>query len=134
MVFCVYVAGRGRVRHHDRIVELEAGTGILIEAHGPYDRVSQDATRCMNLRFSRELLPLPTTEITEACARSMNPAAPAMQMLSGYLGGLFEMAEDLTVGQRLDAGQAAIDLLAMALGDVTPSVPGGDGPEGCCSA
>jgi len=130
MVFCIYKAGRGRVRQHDRLVELAAGTGILIEARRPYDRVSQTETRCMNLRFSRELLPLRTAEITEVCARSMNPAAPAMQMLSGYLGRLFEVADELTAPQRLDAGRAAIDLLAMTLRDVTPSVPGGDGPEG----
>jgi len=50
-------------------------------------------------------------------------------MLSGYLGRLFEVAEGLTGQQQLDAGRAAIDLLAMVLRDVTPSVPGGDGPE-----
>ena len=60
----------------------------------------------------------------------MDPAAPAMQMLSGYLDRLFEVADDLTAPQRLDAGRAAIDLLAMALRDVTPSVPGGDGSAG----
>jgi AraC-like DNA-binding protein len=50
-----------------------------------------------------------------------------MQMLSAYLGQLFEVADSLTAGQRLDAGRFAIDLLAMALRDVTPSVPGADG-------
>ncbi|MCH6171920.1 helix-turn-helix domain-containing protein [Pseudonocardia alaniniphila] len=130
MVFCVYMAGRGRVRQHDRLVELAVGTGILIEARRPYVRVSETETRCMNLRFCRDLLPLRTAEITEVCARSMNPAAPAMRLLCGYLGRLFEMADELTVAQRLDAGRAAIDLLAMTLRDVTPTVPGGDGPEG----
>ncbi|WP_433297007.1 helix-turn-helix domain-containing protein [Pseudonocardia sp. CA-142604] len=130
MVFCVYLAGRGRVRQHDRLVELAAGTGILVEARRPYARVSQTETRCMNLRFCRELLPLRTTEITDVCARSVNPAAPAMRLLSGYLGRLFEMADELTASQRLDAGRAAIDLLAMTLRDVAPTVPGGDGPEG----
>ena len=130
MVFCVYMDGRGRVRQHDRFVAMAAGTGILIEACRPYDRVSQTETRCMNLRFSRELLPLRSAEITEVCARSVNPAAPAMQMLSDYLSRLFEMADELTTAQRLDAGHAAIELLAMTLRDVTPTVPGGDGPEG----
>jgi transcriptional regulator GlxA family with amidase domain len=51
-----------------------------------------------------------------------------MQMLSAYLGRLFDVADGLTAPQRVDAGRAAIDLLAMALRDVTPSVPGGDGP------
>ena len=123
------MAGRGYIRQHDRFAELAAGTGVLVEARSPCERVSPTETRSLTLRFSRELLPLRTAEITEACARSMDPAAPAMQMLSGYLGRLFEVADDLTAPQRLDAGRAAIDLLAMVLRDVTPSVPGGDGPE-----
>jgi len=45
-----------------------------------------------------------------------------MQMLSGYLKQLFETADRLTADQRVDAGRAALDLLAMALRDVTPSV------------
>ena len=53
-----------------------------------------------------------------------------MQVLSGYLVGCSRSRTDLTTGQRLDAGRAAIDLLVMVLRDVTPSVPGGDGPEG----
>jgi AraC-like DNA-binding protein len=46
------------------------------------------------------------------------------------LGQLFELADDLTAPQRRDAGRSAVDLLAMALRDVTPSVPGGDGSAG----
>jgi AraC-like DNA-binding protein len=40
---------------------------------------------------------------------------------------LFEIADGLTAPQRLDAGHAAVDLLAMALRDIVPSVPRGDG-------
>ncbi|WP_433299631.1 helix-turn-helix domain-containing protein [Pseudonocardia sp. CA-142604] len=130
MLFCVYTSGQGLVRQHDRLVEMGAGTGVLAEARSRYERVTPTEVRCMNLCFSRELLPLRTVEITGACARSVGPAYPAMQMLSSYLRRLFEAADDLTGDQRLDAGQAAIDLLAMALRDVTPSVPHGDGPEG----
>ena len=130
VLFCVPLAGRGRVRQHDRFVELAAGTGVLTEARSRYERVLSTGARSLSLRFSRELLPLRTAEITEGCARSVDPAAPAMQMLSGYLGRLFEVADDLTAPQRLDAGRAAVDLLAMALRDVTPSVPGGDGSAG----
>jgi transcriptional regulator GlxA family with amidase domain len=42
---------------------------------------------------------------------------------------LVEVADELTAEQRLDAGRAAIDLLAMVLRDVTPAVPGGAGPD-----
>jgi AraC-like DNA-binding protein len=130
MVFCAQMAGECTVHQHDRFAKLAVGTGVLAEARSPSKRVSQTEARTLTLLFSRELLPLRTAEITEGCARGMDPAAPAMQMLSGYLGRLFEVADDLTASQRLDAGRAAIDLLAMALRDVTPSVPGGDGPEG----
>jgi AraC-like DNA-binding protein len=129
MLFSVYMAGQGRVRQHDRCVELAPGTGVLAETRSRYERVMSAGARSLSLLFSRELLPLRTAEITEACARSMDPASPAMQVLSGYLGRLFEVADGLTAGQRRDAGRAAIDLLAMALRDVTPSVPGGDGPD-----
>jgi AraC-like DNA-binding protein len=129
MLFCLHLAGRGRVRQHDRCVELATGTGVLAEARSRYERASSTEARCLSLLFSRELLPLRTAEIAEACARSVDTAAPAMQMLSGYLHRLFEVADGLTVAQRVDAARAAIDLLAMALRDATPSVPGGDGPE-----
>ena len=129
MLFCVQMSGQGRIRQHDRCVELAPGMGVLNEMRGRYERVTSTAARSLYLLFSRELLPLRTAEITEACTRSMDPAAPAMQMLSGYLGRLFEIADHLTAKQRLDAGHAAIDLLAMALQDVTPSVAGGTGSE-----
>jgi AraC-like DNA-binding protein len=130
MLFCINIAGaRGRVRQHDRFVELAAGTGVLAEARSRYERVSSTEARSLSLRFPRELLPLRTAEITEACARSVDPASPAMQMLSAYLDRLFKTADDLTALQRLDAGRAAVELLAMALRDVTPSVPGGDGSD-----
>jgi hypothetical protein len=88
MLFCVQIAGRARVHQHDRSAELAAGMGVLSETRSRWELVSQAATRSLTLRFSRELLPLRTAEITEACARPMVPAAPAMQMLSGYLGRL----------------------------------------------
>ncbi|MFD1519064.1 helix-turn-helix domain-containing protein [Pseudonocardia yunnanensis] len=130
LFFGVQTAGQTSHCQHDRFAELVPGSGVLTETRSPFERVSSIESRRMTLRFSRELLPLRTAEITEACARSVDPAAPAMQVLSGYLGRLFEIAEDLTASQQLDAGRAAIDLLAMVLRAITPSVPGGDGPVG----
>ena len=129
MLFCVQMAGRGCMRQHDRFAELPAGSGVLCEARSPWEGVAPTETRSLSLLFSRELLPLRTAEITNGCARSMDPAAAAMQVLSGYLDRLLDIADGLTAPQRLDAGRAAIDLLAMALRDVTPSVTGGTGPE-----
>ncbi|GAA3054673.1 helix-turn-helix domain-containing protein [Pseudonocardia yunnanensis] len=128
MLFAVQVAGRGRFSQHGRLAELGAGMGFLHEARTPFTWVSQTETRHLVLSFSRELLPLRGAEITEACGRSMDPTSPGMHILTAYLGRLFEIADGLTAPQRMDAGHAAIDLLAMALRDVVPSVAGGDGP------
>jgi AraC-like DNA-binding protein len=130
MLFAVQMTGQGHLRQRGRFAELAAGAGVLVEARSPYKWAAPTENRHLTMSFSRELLPLPAAEITDACARSMDPASPAMQMLSAYLSRLLEVADNLTAPQRLDAGHAAIDLLAMALRDVVPSVPSGDGPAG----
>jgi AraC-like DNA-binding protein len=129
MLFCVQMAGESSHHQHDRFAELAAGAGVLKETRSAYERMSSAETWSLALRFPRELLPINTIELTASCARRLDPAAPGMQMLSGYLDQLFEIAEELTEPQRLDAGRAAIDLLAMVLRDVTPSGPSGNGPE-----
>ena len=127
LLFIVHVAGATSVHQRDRLAELAVGTGVLAEARSPWEIVSPTETKCLILTFSRELLALRNAEITESCARGIDPVAPGMQMLSSYLKQLFGAADRLTSEQRLDAGQAAIDLLVMALRDVTPSMPGEDG-------
>ena len=130
ILFGIYMAGMARVRQRDRCAKVTPGSGVLVETRSAVDVLSPtDETQILMLHFPRELLPLRSAEITEACARSMDPTAPALQMLSGYLGRLFEVADDLTALQQQDAGRAAVDLLAMALRGVTPSAPGGDGPD-----
>jgi hypothetical protein len=75
------MAGQGHVRQRDRLAELAAGSGILIEARSRYERVSSTGVLSLNLRFPRELLPLGTAEITEACARSVDdPLRPQRAM------------------------------------------------------
>jgi AraC-like DNA-binding protein len=127
VTFCVHVAGRSQVRQHDRWAELAAGVGVLYEARSAWELLSCVENRSLTMHFSRELLPLRTVEITEGCARGMDPAAPAMRMVSGYLDRLFDVVDELTAQQRVDAGRAAIDLIAMALRDITPAVAGADG-------
>ena len=127
VVLAVQLAGRGHMLQRGRFAELGAGRGVLAEARSASKWVTPTKARYLTFSFCRELLPLRAAEIAEACARTMAPVAPAMQVLGAYLGRLFGIAEGLTVPQRLDAGQAAVDLLVMALRDVVPSVPGGDG-------
>jgi AraC-like DNA-binding protein len=105
--------------------DLAAGTGVVVEARSPFEWVTPTESQYLSLASSRELLPLRDAEITEACARVMDPTAPAMQVLTAYLDRLFTLAGRFPVPQRLDAGRAAIDLLTMALRDVVPLVPDG---------
>jgi AraC-like DNA-binding protein len=129
MRFCVHLAAWGYVHRQDRFVELTAAAGVLRGARSSWERVPPTETRTLTLRFSRELLPLRPVEIAAGCAPSTDSADPAIQMLADHLGRLFEVADDLTAPQRLDAGRAAIDLLATVLRDVTPSVPSEDGAD-----
>jgi AraC-like DNA-binding protein len=125
LLFIVHLAGATSVRQRDRLAGLAVGSGVLAEARSPWEIISSTQTECLLLSFSRGLLPLRSAEIAESCARGIDPVAPGMQMLSSYLKQLFGVADRLTAEQCLDAGQAAIDLLTMALRDAAPSVPGG---------
>ncbi|GAA3046397.1 hypothetical protein GCM10010464_08320 [Pseudonocardia yunnanensis] len=126
ILFCLYLGGNAHVHQHDRFAEVATFSGVMSETRSPWELVTPTGSRVLSMHFFREMLPLRTDEITEACARRVDPTTPAMQLLSGYLGRLWEVAEDLTASQRLDAGRAAIDLLAMTLRNVAPSVPGGE--------
>jgi AraC-like DNA-binding protein len=125
LLFIVHLAGATSVGQRGRLAGLAVGAGVLTEARSPWEIVSSTKTECLLLSFSRELLPLRSTEIAESCARGIDPVSPGMQILSSYLMQLFGLADRLTMDQRLDAGQAAIDLLAMALRNAPPSLPGG---------
>ena len=72
MLFCVYMASRGRVGQHDRFVEVADGTGLLAEMRSPFQRISSTDSRSLTLRFSRELLPLRTVGMTDACVPSVD--------------------------------------------------------------
>ncbi|WP_433287621.1 helix-turn-helix domain-containing protein [Pseudonocardia sp. CA-142604] len=130
ILFCLYLGGNGHVHQHDRLASLAPSSGVMSETRSPWEVVTPSRTQVLSMLFFREMLPLRASEITEACARRVDPELPGMHLLSGYLGRLWEVADDLTASQRLDAGRAAIDLLAMTMRDVAPSVPGGEGSAG----
>src|SRR5262249_29566213 len=115
LTFLVHLDGVSAVRQGGRLAGLPVGAGVLSEARRPWEIVCPTESRCLMLSFPRELLPLRSVEITESCARGIDPKAPGMQMLSSHLRQMFFLADRLTVEQRLDAGQAAIDLLTMTL-------------------
>ncbi|MFK3978793.1 helix-turn-helix domain-containing protein [Micromonospora sp. NPDC050397] len=127
MTFCVHVSGRGYVHQHGRFAELTHGSAVLYEARSPWELASPADSQSLALQFSRDLLPLRSSKITESCARELSPASPAVGILAEYLDRLDGLADDLSGDQRIDAGQAAIDLLVMALRDVAPTVSIGDG-------
>jgi AraC-like DNA-binding protein len=130
LMFCVHVAGRGHVQQHERFAQLSPGSAVLYEANSAWELVSPSESQSLTLHFSRDMIPMRTADVTEACARILPPGTPGMQLLSGYLGQLYDLVDSLTASQRLDAGQAALDLLLMALRGAVPSDLGSAGsPE-----
>jgi AraC-like DNA-binding protein len=123
LLFCVHVAGSGRLLQHGRVAELDAGVGVLYEARSAWDLNVATDVHSLLLQFPRDLLPLRSAEITDGLARSMDARSPAVQLLSGYIGQLFQLADGLSCEQRNDAGLAGIELLMMALRGATATVP-----------
>jgi len=128
VMFCVHLSGRARVRQYDRVADLGAGSAVVYEAFKPWDLEYASDVRSVNLRFPREMLPMRSTRFSEWCARTMDPASPALHLFRDYVGRLTEIGEAFTSEQRHDAGHAAIDLLTMALRGMKPSVPADEGP------
>jgi hypothetical protein len=81
---------------------------VLYEARSPWVLDSVTPARSLLLQFPRQLLPLRGNEITDGIALGIEPSAPAMRLLTGYLGQLFQLAEDISAGQRQDAARAAL--------------------------
>jgi AraC-like DNA-binding protein len=123
LLFCVHLAGSGRLLQHGRVAELNAGVGVLYEARSAWDLNVATDVHSLLLQFPRRLLPLRSAEITDGLARSMDARSPAVQLLCGYVGQLFQLADGLSGEQRNDAGMAGLELLMMALRGATPSVP-----------
>ncbi|RKR86619.1 AraC family transcriptional regulator [Micromonospora pisi] len=123
LLFCVHVAGFGRLLQHGRVAELGPGVGVLYEARSAWDLNVATDVHSLLLQFPRDVLPLRSAEITGGLARRMNPLLPAMRLLSGYISQLFQLADGLSDEQRHDAGLAAIEMLMMALRGTTPTVP-----------
>ncbi|GAA4557736.1 helix-turn-helix domain-containing protein [Planotetraspora kaengkrachanensis] len=124
LLFCVHLAGSGRLLQHERTAELGPGAGVLYEGRSAWDLDIVTDVHSLLMQFPRHLLPMRPAEITEGCARRVDPRSPGMRLLSGYMGQLHLLAGDLSGEQRHDAGLAAIELLAMALRGAVPAVPG----------
>ncbi|MGC5311819.1 helix-turn-helix domain-containing protein [Micromonospora zamorensis] len=123
LLFCVHLAGAGHLNQRGRVAELGAGSGVLYEARGAWNLTVATNVHSLLLQFPRDVLPLRAVEVNDALARRMEPGAPAMRLLSGYVNQLFHLADGLNDEQRRDAGLAGIDMLTMALRGRTPTVP-----------
>ncbi|GAA4586226.1 helix-turn-helix domain-containing protein [Planotetraspora phitsanulokensis] len=121
LLFCVHLAGSGRLHQHERVAELGPGVGVLYEGRSAWDLDVASDLHSLLLQFPRHLLPMRPAEITEGCARRVDPRSPGMRLLTGYIR---QLAGDLDGEQRNDAGLAAIELLVMALRGAIPAVPG----------
>ena len=123
LLFCIHLAGSGRLIQRGRTADLAAGAGVLYEARSAWDLNVATDVHSLLLQFPRDALPLRSAELTDGLARRMDPRSPAMRLLSGYLSQLFQLADGLHEEQRHDAGLAGIELLVMALRGMTATVP-----------
>lgn len=123
MLFCLHLTGSGQLLQHGRVAELSPGAGVLYEAGSAWDLNVSTGVHTLLLQFPRDALALRSAEITDGLARRLDPRSPAMRLLSGYIGQLFHLADDLSDEQRHDAGLAGIELLTMALRGANPTVP-----------
>jgi AraC-like DNA-binding protein len=121
--FCIHLSGMGLLRQRDRAAELGPGVGVLYEARSPWVLDFATNTRSLLLQFPREALPLRSSHIAEGIAHRLDPQLPAMRLLTGYVEQLFQLSDDIPADQRHDAGQAALEIVSMALRGLSPSVP-----------
>jgi AraC-like DNA-binding protein len=122
VVFAIHLAGTGRLRHGEQRVVLQPGGGTMYESRHAWDLDISTATHSLMLRFPRSALG--SRELDSHRGLDLDPALPAMQLLTGYFGQMTRLSEDLTATQRHDAGLVAIDMLGMALRGAPATVPG----------
>jgi AraC-like DNA-binding protein len=122
LVFSVHLAGIGRLSHGEQQVALRpGGGGTLYESRHAWDLDISTPTHSLMLRFPRSALG--SRGLDSDCALDLDPALPAMQLLTSYFGQMTRLSEDLTAAQRHDAGLVAIDMLGMALRGAPATVP-----------
>src|SRR5262245_43711350 len=121
--FGMHTVGQGRVRQHDRVATVAPGDGVLYESQQPFDLGFPTEMRGYTLVVPRGRLKMRSSVISERCVYTMGRQRPSSRLLCGYVSQLIELADSLSVDQRHDAGQVAVDLLSMALRDVDSGIP-----------
>lgn len=121
LLFSLYLAGDGRVRQAGKVESVRPGVGALYESRNAWELDMTTPAHSLLLRFPRSALGVGDKEISSRLA--LDPALPAMQLLSGYFKQMTQVSDDLTAAQRQDAGFVAIDMIGMALRGGQATVP-----------
>ena len=95
----------------------------MYESQQTFDVAFPTDMRGYTLIVPRGLVKMRSSAISERCAHTMRRHRSSSRLLCGYVSQLIELADSLPVDQRHDAGQVAVDLLNLALRDVTSAVP-----------
>jgi AraC-like DNA-binding protein len=127
LLFRMHTAGSGYVRQNDREAVLTSGSGVLFAGHDSWEQGYRTDVDCVFLQFPRESLGLSAVEVAGISVRPLSGENAGMRLLAGYVDQMYKMVPELSPQQRCDAGQAAVNLLMMALRDVGPAVP--DAPD-----
>jgi AraC-like DNA-binding protein len=126
LMLCIHLSGAGTLQQHGREASISPGTAVLFESGTPFNLNYPQTGESLTLQIPRDLLPLRGNEISQGLAQAIPLGSPSLQLLRLYLDQLHTLAGSFTAPQRGDAARAAIDLLAMTLRGMAPSVQADD--------
>ncbi|MEY9968489.1 AraC-like DNA-binding protein [Streptacidiphilus sp. MAP12-16] len=126
LMLCIHLSAVGTLEQHGREATISPGVAVLFESGTPFDLRYPQTVESLTLQIPRDLLPLRGNEVSRGLAQSIPLDSPSLQLLRLYLDQLHKVAGSFTAPQRGDAARAAIDLLAMTLRGMAPSVQADD--------
>ncbi len=126
LMLCIHLSGAGTLEQHGREASISAGTAVLFESGTPFDLNYVQTGESLTLQIPRDLVPLRGNEISQGLSQAIPLASPSLQLLRLYLDQLHKVAGSFSSPQRGDAARAAIDLLAMTMRGMAPSVQADD--------
>jgi AraC-like DNA-binding protein len=122
LMFCIHLSGQGSLEQRGREAYLSTGNAVLFESGSPWQLDYPETDESLTLALPRDLLPLRGNQVAKGLVQPIPVSTPSLQLLRHYLENLHGLADGFTGSQQGDAARAAIDLLAMTLRGMAPSV------------
>ncbi|NMO56840.1 AraC family transcriptional regulator [Actinoplanes sp. TBRC 11911] len=120
----VGTSGNLRVHQDGRLAATAPGDVVLYQARSVWELTTAGNSETQLMKFSRDSLPPRVRDVSESI-QALQIHSAATSLLGRYIDQLDRSAAELTAVQRVDAGQAAITLLVMALRGPETALPDG---------